>query len=122
MYASSGHSVLIARRTLHFLNEAGVNISPWPARSPDLNPIEHIWDIIERRLTTLHRLPQTLAQLQHEIQLAWDQVPPHFVNAQAAKLMYPKPKLLSKDIVFLCNYNQKKKTLNRINNSNYTPR
>jgi transposase len=63
----------IARRTLQFLNKAGVNISLWPARAPDLNPIEHVWEMIGRRLTTLHRPPQTPAELQHKI--AWDQVP-----------------------------------------------
>ncbi|KAH0810441.1 hypothetical protein GEV33_012350 [Tenebrio molitor] len=71
----NARSHIIARRTLQFLNEAGVNISPWPARSPDLNPIEQVWDMIGRRLTILHRPPQTLAQLQHEIQVAWNQVP-----------------------------------------------
>jgi hypothetical protein len=28
-------------RTLQFLNEAGVNTSPWAARSPNLNLIKH---------------------------------------------------------------------------------
>jgi hypothetical protein len=50
----------IARRELQFLHESGVNISPCPARSPDLNPIEHVWDL-GRRLTTFHRPPQTLS-------------------------------------------------------------
>jgi hypothetical protein len=67
------------------------NILPWPARSPDLNPIEDIWDMIERRLTTLHRRPQTLAQLQHEIQAAWDQVPQedidHLFSSMPRRLM-----------------------------------
>ncbi|GFW42382.1 transposable element Tc1 transposase [Trichonephila clavipes] len=35
---------------------------PWPAYSPDLSPIEHVWDVIGRRLKTLP-LPRTNDQL-----------------------------------------------------------
>ena len=30
--------------------EIGVEQLDWPAQSPDLNPIEHIWDELEHRL------------------------------------------------------------------------
>jgi hypothetical protein len=46
--------------------------------------------MIGRRLTTLHRPPQTLAQLQDEIQVAWDQVPQedidHLISSMPRRL------------------------------------
>ena len=27
-----------------------VSLLPWPARSPDMSPIEHVWDMVDRRL------------------------------------------------------------------------
>ena len=65
----------IAHRTMQFLEDADVDILPWPPRSPDLNPIEHVWDMMGRRLTSLQNPPQTLARLQQEIQAAWNELP-----------------------------------------------
>ena len=36
----------VARICQQFLNRNNVNILPWPAVSPDMNPIEHIWDYL----------------------------------------------------------------------------
>ncbi|GFU53860.1 transposable element Tc1 transposase [Trichonephila clavipes] len=49
-----------ARISQHALR--GVQMLPWPAYSPDLSPIEHVWDVIGRRLQTLP-LPRTNDQL-----------------------------------------------------------
>jgi transposase len=34
----------------HFLQQEAVQTIPWPAMSPDMNPIEHVWDFIGRKI------------------------------------------------------------------------
>lgn len=65
----------MANITRRFLEEAELQILPWPARSPDLSPIEHVWDMIGRRLRNLPRPPDNLDDLRHQVQVAWDEIP-----------------------------------------------
>ncbi|KAI3351568.1 hypothetical protein L3Q82_020406, partial [Scortum barcoo] len=46
-----------------FLQDEGIDAMDWPARSPDLNPIEHIWDIMSRSIHQRHIAPQTVQEL-----------------------------------------------------------
>jgi transposase len=39
-----------ARIVQHFLQQEAVQTIPWPAMSPDMNPIEHVWDFIGRKI------------------------------------------------------------------------
>ena len=45
------------------LANLGIAVLPWTSKSPDLNPIEHIWDELERRLRARQQEPATLAEL-----------------------------------------------------------
>jgi transposase len=38
----------------------------WPGNSPDLNPIEHIWDLMKKRIKKRHRLIRTVEELKVE--------------------------------------------------------
>ena len=46
-----------AQMTVDFLLNQGVEVLPWPSYSPDLNPIEHIWDELGKRLSARKRVP-----------------------------------------------------------------
>lgn len=70
-----------ARLTDNFLNQNGVTVMrPWPAVSPDLNPIEHVWDRMKRQLRSLHPPPQTLPQLRIALTNIWTNIPQAFLQ------------------------------------------
>jgi transposase len=35
---------------MDYLEQNNINVLPWPSKSPHLNPIEHIWDQLDKRV------------------------------------------------------------------------
>jgi len=54
-----------------FEHENEFTVLKWPPQSPDLNPIEHLWDVVEQELRALDVYPTNLHQLQDAILSIW---------------------------------------------------
>ena len=64
-----------ARGINNFLAEADLQRMNWSALSPDLNPFEHIWDLLRRRLDNRSFEPQSINDLSEILLQEWDAIP-----------------------------------------------
>ncbi len=46
----------------------------WPPQSPDLNPIEHLWDVVEREIHIMDVQPTNLQELCDAIMSIWTKI------------------------------------------------
>ncbi|UYV64169.1 crn-7 [Cordylochernes scorpioides] len=82
------HTARISQQALQ-----DVQMLPWPPYSPDLSPIEHVWDIIGRRL---HALPQPRSEdeLWQMVEREWRAIPQDAIRTlidSLARRMLPWP-------------------------------
>ncbi|KAI3355643.1 hypothetical protein L3Q82_004186 [Scortum barcoo] len=77
-----------------FLQDEGIDAMDWPARSPDLNPIEHIWDIMSRSIHQRHVAPQTVQELADALVQVWEEIPQetirHLIRSMPRRLSSPE--------------------------------
>ncbi|GFX94622.1 transposable element Tc3 transposase [Trichonephila clavipes] len=52
----------------------------WPTRSPDLNPIEHVWDFLGRRLAARTLPPVMIRELRMALQDEWAAMPQQLID------------------------------------------
>ena len=58
-----------------FLQRQQVHRLDWPSRSPDLAPIEHLWDVLDRQVRSNHPPPANVNQLLQFLQQEWLAIP-----------------------------------------------
>ena len=54
------HSAMVVNQ---YLERETIVRMDWPSRSPDLNPIEYAWDLLQRAISSRIRLPNTRNEL-----------------------------------------------------------
>ena len=57
-----------------YLEEVGINKMNWPACSPDLNPIEHVWDMLGRSVRGREVAPASIHELRLALEEAWGNI------------------------------------------------
>ncbi|KAK3570580.1 hypothetical protein QTP86_023642 [Hemibagrus guttatus] len=61
----------------------------WPSNSPDLNPLQHLWDMLDKQVRFMEATPRNLQDLNDMLLTSWCQIPQHsfrnLVDVFAAK-------------------------------------
>jgi transposase len=63
-----------SRTVMDWLNQQEFDTLEWPAQSPDLNPIEHLWAGLKRRLNEYEHPPTGMLELWERIEDEWNKI------------------------------------------------
>src|SRR5271170_265707 len=64
-----------SRAARNWLDENGIETLDWPAQSPDLNPIEHLWQHLKRQLAAYETEAMSMHELWERVEVEWDKIP-----------------------------------------------
>lgn len=69
----------VAHVVTQYLRDVAIRTMNWPARSPDMNPIEHLWDELKRRVRARVPAPRSLHEVRIAIEEEWNAIPQDFI-------------------------------------------
>ena len=63
------------KKAKEWFKNSGIEVLPWPAQSPDLNPIEHLWEHLKRRPGGHPTPPGGISELWERVEKEWEAIP-----------------------------------------------
>ena len=80
LFQEDGAPCHTAKTTQEWIKKAGINKLQWVAQSPDMNPIEHVWWQMKRRLHQTRLRPSTREALFELIKKIWAELPQRMID------------------------------------------
>jgi len=80
IFQDDNASVHRAKVVIEWKEDNLIGSLPWPAQSPDLNPIEHVWDYLERRVRGRNSTPKSTADLVSALREEWVNIDPLYLE------------------------------------------
>jgi transposase len=63
-----------SKKASNWFKDNDFEVLPWPAQSPDLNPIEHLWDHLKKKLGEYERPPNRMIELWERVEKEWNRI------------------------------------------------
>ena len=73
-----------------WFSENHIQMLDWPAQSPDLNPIEHLWNHLKKQLQKYSSPPKGVWELWERVEMEWPKIEPQ----ECQKLIESMPRRL----------------------------
>ncbi|ROL46141.1 Transposable element Tc1 transposase [Anabarilius grahami] len=70
----------VARICTQFLEAENIPVLAWPAYSPDMSPIEDVWDALDRCIQQHVPVPANIQKLRIAIEEEWTNIPQATIN------------------------------------------
>src|SRR6266478_1792263 len=65
-----------SKKAKTWFEDHGFTVMGWPSQSPDLNPIEHLWNHVKKRLGEYEEPPSGVHELWDRFQEEWEKIEP----------------------------------------------
>lgn len=75
IFQQDNAAIHVSRESKSWFEARDIDLLPWPARSPDLNPIENLWGILAREVYKNGQQYETVQELEVAIRNAWCEIP-----------------------------------------------